>query len=254
MNPSTPVIQEYHIDYQSFSEVLSDVVEVSLIDLTHYVYQLSDFYRENLLPNPPGAYFQNSLSPFLSFDRAYRSYTNFQNQNNEAPDITNFDSLIQAKGPIYDTAGNLVVTMTEFLKRALVPSPHYNIAAVKLAFNFALFAVRDLVKTKNVFVNEDELLFKSDEWFQRPSEIRNFIEEGWHESDRHIPGFSELRREILAFIKNDSYNYYHLNLRGTSLILSKGLDSRVIEYYRMVFNHLAEIAYESPFNPNDRCR
>lgn len=50
-----------------------------------------------------------------------------------------------------------------------------------------------------------------------------------------IGAIENLYDEVMDFIGNDDWNLYSYQLKGTSLIINKGVDWRVYEYYRMKF-------------------
>ena len=44
--------------------------------------------------------------------------------------------------------------------------------------------------------------------------------------------FHDLYMEVMSFIGNDQWSYYYFKVKGTTLILEKGLDFRIVEWHK----------------------
>lgn len=219
------------LEYASFSEVLTEVKDVAIFDLGRYVVRLPKPYRDILLPEPDGIYMQGVLEPVLTFSAKTAYYTKKQYEHApKFPDILSFDNFIRSRQAVVDRNGKLIHICPVLAKDLFSKECSFNYSAIHLA----AISVFDLLQQLHRHTKPTTTLTSSQ------LNEHNYVKEG-SLKDRDYndqPGIIKLEERVMDFVGRDVQHQYHLRLQNTTLILEKGNDYRVIEYYRERFEKL----------------
>lgn len=231
--------------YYSVYDAINETREKLVIDLSKYVLRLPKEYEECLKPAPEGIYMFNEIEPILTFEgKGYFSSKQLQ-LNSSVPDLTNFEQVVNHHGPVYDNKANVVFVMRPELKRSISKQPIYNRSAIylmvisiysyfaRLGRGFSPLALglgRGLMDVTGF--SRDVLC------------TENFVKESHLEDyDEYLNAdIDSVMSKIMDFIGNDTMSLYRLSLQNAVLCIDKGNDIRVIEYTRLIHEHLQSIA------------
>lgn len=222
----------------SYNAVLFQILECFTIDLSHYCYNLPLAYLEPLAEPPRGVYFQNDIEPVLNFDHeSYFTYPQYQTDKT-FPDVFTLDHLKGYTGTVLNGIGHPVFQTNPYTINFCRETPHYNRSAIRLlfiqVFEYFSYLNRVCKPTTNVpfrWLNKNEYL--------RPEYHR--VNDTYIFDEMDQPGYHRLIDQIQAFVGTDIYHTYHLTLSNTTLSIQKGNDFRVLEYYRLIYQHMDEV-------------
>lgn len=221
------------LEYESFGQVLTEIKDVAVFDLSRYTVRLPKRYREILLPEPDGIYMRGILEPILTFSAKTAYFTKFQFKNAPGfPDILSFDNFVQAKQPVLDKTGKVIHVCPAMARDFFSKECCFPYSAVQLA----VIAVWEALGRLSRHTQPTTAL----SLHRLKPEL--YVTEGAldHIDYEDQPGITLLLEKILDFVGRDTQNVYHLRLQNTTLVLEKGNDYRVIEYYRERFQRLEE--------------
>jgi len=221
------------LEYESFGQVLTEVRDVGLFDLARYTVRLPKRYREILLPEPQGIYMRGVLDPVVVFGAKSAYFTKKQYEHApKFPDILSFDNFIQSRQPVVDKKGKLIHVCPVMAQDLFSAECSFPYGAVYLAATAVWEALGRLHRhtrpTTSMAIKQ-----------LRPEQ---YVTEGAleHIDYEDQPGIANLLDKVFEFIGRDLMSVYHLRLHNTTLILEKGNDYRVIEYYRERFQQCEE--------------
>lgn len=242
---STEVSYE-SLDYKSFFDVLSVVEEVIVIDLSKYATQVPLVILEEAIPGPEGLYFQNSIEPFYSFvnpstgERQGLVSATQAKTNPAMCDILSYSDFANTSEPVFrgdrtDKEGKLKLfcrnprAVTKYLRE----SPGELYTGVHLL----------KIEVWNQLLYRDSLCLPSTNLPQMElSESTYLTKEGLEVyQDNRIPQFDKIISRVDEFIGKDKHHLLTMKMNDCELIIEKGLDYRVVEYYRQIFEHLDAI-------------
>lgn len=222
----------------SFNSVLFQILENFTVDLAQYCYHLSPSYLEALADPPRGVYFQNDIEPLLNFDNeSYFTYPQYH-LDKGFPDVFTLDHLKGYTGTVLNGIGHAVFQTNPYTFNFCRETPHFNRSAIRLlfiqVFEYFNYLNRMAKPSTNVpfrWLNKNEYL--------KPEYHKYNDTYVFDEFDQ--PGYHRLIEQIQGFIKNDTFHTYHLTLSNSTLSIQKGNDFRVLEYYRLIYQHMEEV-------------
>lgn len=231
------------LDYKSFYDVLSVTEEVLVIDLSQHARAIPPAVLEEALPGPPGLYFTNSVEPVYSFVNVRNGQPQglvSATQREKDPtccDILSYDDFINTTEPVFrgdmtDKDGNLKLFCRNPLSvmKYFKPTPGDLYTGVHLlkieVWNRLLY--RDSLCLPISSLSSEEL-----------SEHTYLTKEGVEiYKDNYPIRFDSVVNRVDEFIGKDKHHLIRMRVNDCELIVEKGLDYRVVEYYRNIFEHL----------------
>lgn len=220
--------------YESFFSVLDEVLEVFRIDLSIFSYNLPRAFERMLFPATPGLYSKNSIEPFFLFTHTHCYYSEKAYHRNREPDIHTFEDLFKERGYVYNAAGERVFFVhSPQASNYYSGLPKVNPSVVRLLYLYIYnwFAEMNHEYPPISNLSPEELDISM---YVLPDFLEVYDPE---ENNSVFSIISDIRR----FVGNHYFNQYRLNLRGAILTIEKGNDFRLIEYYRLVFQHMEEM-------------
>jgi hypothetical protein len=225
------------LEYKSLTDVINEVRDIFVIDISQHCYYLPSHFTDILLPAPAGIYAPNRLEPIFSFENGQAYYTANAYKARQAPDIFNFETFIRSNSPIYSPQG-------KFLCRAPASAPQFfqtqcafNYSALHVAFILIYEMFSHLHSQTYVGTNLPLSALKL-ERYVRPEYLQAVLDERISH-----PGHANIAAETYHFIGRDRHSNYRLRFENTTLFLEKGNDYRVVEYYRRLFDELGSESY-----------
>lgn len=192
------------------------------------------------------------------------------------PDIRNYEDFQASSGPIFNSYGRQVFVAHPSTKKSTSPLPSFNYGAIHVAFIAIWDHFNQLSRASKPVTNipSDWLRYSS---YVKPTYLKkplykvteklsqsvqlsyglidpyanqapySYYEEGeysWNPWKNH--GLAVIYEQLIdPFVGRDLHNQYRLNLAGSMLYIEKGHDIRVIEFQRMIWEHMESIRYET---------
>lgn len=209
-------------DFYTLNQVIGYSKEALVVDLLDHVMALDDQYLSALIEPHQGIYLVGGLSPIFPHNHQY--WVKHQPRDPEL--AIPWDKLLLMREDIVDKDGQVVITRKDMLTKAkfMRNEPSIPVVGVKMAiaisqhylnakcrhnrFNFHQYKIDDLVKP-------------AFEWMIHKEEF--------------LHGFKKLLDMIDAFIKDDDSHIYFYKVKGTSMVIEKGVDYRILRYYEDKF-------------------
>lgn len=211
---------------QDLLEAINTVNETHIVDLQRYIYDLSDTSYAMFKPNPKGLYRPGGLMPVVTPDETYYD---------ERGDIIKYEDIIEHKGSVYNSSKRVVLNKTKYARR-LVEDPGIPVNVIFGAHRAVINYITSITLPRYISMISSEN--KGGYGNKIPKSIRDIIisEESDVEYDlEDTLGyiFDKLIQDVSKFIKNDIWCFYTQELTGTTLVLFKGIDYRIYDWYVM---------------------
>lgn len=197
------------------------------------------------------------------------------------PDIRNYNDFMKANGPIYNSYGKQVYVAIPATKNGTSPAPLFNYGAVHAAFIAIWDHFNTLSRASKPTTNVHEQWlhyanYVKPEFLKKPlylfdvsnnhnvvaqfgrydqQQIANYTapqtykyyEEGEHSwNPWSNPGLRVIYEDLIdPFVGREFHRMYRLILQGSTLYIEKGHDIRVIEFQRMIWDHMESIRHET---------
>lgn len=210
-------------DFKNMTEVYNHVEQALVIDLMEHVTTMDMTYQEALVDPPAGIYITGSIEPILLQDRKY--FVRSAYQDPKVPGI-NLKDIFDIKGDIVNEGGDVVLSFKDILqkKKFINFEPTVPVTALKVAVGI----VEQYIISSCHHSKRSHPTYRL-EYLVKPQYQDMVI------NDEYIQQFARLRDRVMDFIRDDRWQVYYTRLRGTSLIIEKGLDYRVCCYYEHLF-------------------
>lgn len=210
-------------DFKNMTEVYNHVEQATVIDLMEHVTAMDTAYQEALIEPPAGIYITGAIEPILLGDRKYFARSGYQNSKGAGIDLRN---LFDIKDDILNENGDLVLSFKDIVhkKRFINFAPTIPVTALKVAVGI----VEQYLISSCHHSKRSHPTYRL-EYLVKP-EFQHLVI-----NDDYIEQFARLRDRVMEFIRDDRWQVYYTRLRGTSLIIEKGLDYRVCCYYEHLF-------------------
>lgn len=222
-------------DFNSYADALTHRVDVLTLDVISDSLILEDYFLKKLVDAEEGLYVPGSLHPvFYRKRRYYRArdinFTpgpgakNFKIEN--AKHIDDLNTLKKEFDDIYDDHMSLVIDRNKLSRVAkfLTNKPSVPVVPVRLAIGAISKKISQSSKNHvPTPVSFDPINLV------RPEFLKDF------DQDDECIAFPYLMDKVTNFIGDDMWNIYSVDVKGTAVVITKGLDWRILEYYRMKF-------------------
>lgn len=233
------------LDYDSFSAVLEEVRDILVIDLKQLNLQIADRYKSCLKASSTTAeqiYFKNSATPYVSISEAQPLIGVDRSGKYK---LTSFRAFIQFKGIIKNRFGEVISNHPPYIRKKIFTSEASIDRAAILNAAVVAYQYLDLLcpqtrptcssslrKGPRLYIKPEHLLVNQEGLIE-------FVEED-------NPGIDQLFIILDEFTKRDRMCLYHITLNDTILKIHKGLDYRIVEYYRYKFEEIIAHAADDP--------
>lgn len=206
--------------FSNFDHVVqpTDIKERLLLSVVSYATLLEAQFDEWLLPAPTGIYMPGNFSPSLVPDKPY-----FVNVNGKWLQITNID---EVDLPVHDANFKLVLNayVMQNKSRLLSPKPTIPVRGIRLFQKLIDFEITSILR-----------------WCRHAQGCENRIRQEFLPEYRYSIDIGIIREcgryvthQVHEFIGNDDWNYYRTSIVGPDIVVEKGPDYRVCEWYRMM--------------------
>lgn len=218
-------------DFKNISEVYRHVDEVLVIDLLSHAYSLSDELAQTLIEPPQGLYLPGNAEPLFAKSKKYYRKSEF-GKGGKPYDVFDAKTLLKAKDDIVDSDGKGIMRWENVLtiSRFLTPEPSIPVTAVRMAASIVQRYLHTLCRR----VNHPSTITRIENLVKREDQYRI-------DHDEYTIAFDHLTSEIARFVGKDHWCVYFHVLKGTSMIVEKGLDWRIIKYYENEFRQADEL-------------
>lgn len=224
-------------DYNSISDLLREVLEIKLIELTPHVLGLEQELVDALEDGSQGIYLPNTIEPVFHQNK---KYIISKEDGKDQVYVTTKDlwDIIQGKmelpeGHIYNEKGNSIMSRSAFMRLKTYMSLG-SLVQTK-ACEAAIAVVIEQLSELNPHTHVAERHYR----------LRSLVKPGFEElieNSRYQTAFDNLVLEVMRFVGRDTWNYYHIKVNGTTLVIEKGLDYRIYQW------HLKEIKQRDGFD------
>lgn len=217
------------MDFKSLTDVLAHVEEVCVIDLLDHAVTMDEECQKALVPAPKGLYLVGAMDPILYEGTTYYAKADVvvtgdvYDFANSKP-LTDFSRLIKKPDDVYDLSGKLIISKKQLAARArfLKMEPTLPIMGMKMA----MAIVKKYLST----------LCRHTSYIHDQTKIRDLIRPEMldrYDSEEYMDSFTRLIDQLDGFIGNDYWNMYWFKMKGTSMVVLKGVDWRVYRYYQL---------------------
>lgn len=239
-------------DFNNLAEIYAYTEETLVVDLVKHALSLEEEHIAPLIESEPGLYLPGNFEPTFLEKNVYYRRAGMAMTDGRAPSILDDEETSKSKrkvkgtvvsqngtvpiadvyaipsmgDDIYDAAFNLVMSGRDLrrLSRHFKKMPTIPAMAVRMAIGIT----QKMVSTMCRHSSNGYTRYRPDR-LVKPEHIELI------NSDEYMHAFESLLDEVQAFIGKDHWNFYTYRIRGGTLIIQKGLDWRVAEYYRMKF-------------------
>jgi len=237
-------------DFKSMEEVYAHVDETLVVDLLKHALSLDEKYSAMLKDADKGLYLPGDFEPTFRQDKLYFRKAGMAMSTTGVPEIIAHEETSLAKkaikggvmdmstnppialeglskivDDIYDQDFNLIMSAKDMSKlgRHLKVDPTIPANAVRMAMGIIQSTVHTMCRhsTPGFHSHRPDRLVKPELDIDVYGEFEN--------------AFERLLVQVHNFIDCNHWNFYTYRLRGTTLIIQRGLDWRIAEYYRMKF-------------------
>ena len=225
--------------YRNFNELARVVKETLVVDLAPHALNLNPELKATLIDEEPGIYISNLLNPIFPADGEYFlvdrvdsvKYGLLKNNPQGLIPLT-FKDLFNhifnngppiGPGHIFNQKTGTVTkrTVFEHIKPMLRPAPQISVRAIEAGLATVVSYLNNLCRYTCVLSKQYVL-----ETLVKP-EFKHVLEKNDFEA-----AFDDLHLQINQFVGNDTWCQYQYRLNGTSLIVEKGLDFRIMDWHR----------------------
>ena len=175
------------------------------------------------------------------------------NLSHVTPDITCYEDILKFKGTIYDATCKPIVTLKdrtiEQLSRQSPYSQAYVDLIVKQLYDWmqAKCKIIPLGGNLHSLVKEEDAFFLYDDTLVgKAVQVDGEVE--YQETPDQLKVaqvVDTVLGELFNFVRSRPHNCYHVWLRGFALVLECGVDARVVDYHRLIHNHMQEMKDEA---------
>lgn len=252
-------LKHFNIDgYKSFADVVKDVRETAAINLKEIVLYMSKELKDTFVPEPDAIYLTNSVDPLLNFD-----IFDYVDENKKP--VTSIEDLKKAK-EIYQVFRSRtstkekeyrkVCTVNPLLLRNIKTSPEVSYIGINVCVaeayrffsqattqRFGIHCLSEFEITLENFIKENRMTYPQYTSNLTPTELSIVDNLTYYEEERRC-FMHRLNERIEAFTGDDLFSTFRLRRSNTTLFIERGLDFRVIEYYRPKFEEHERLVEE----------
>lgn len=206
----------------------SDILVLNMLE--HVGHILEPYASKYLEPYVSGLYLKGNINPLLVEGITY--YKDFVSDSQAKRDKLSFNGIpfnslaeiMQCNKDVYDSRGNIVITAKDlfFNKRFIDIKPSIPVQIIKVAIAVVLEYLNSLNKHTNV----NSINYNLNRLVK--SKHRDLIVKEYYQTE-----FINLIDKVAEFVGADSWHIYFYKINGTSLVISKTIDFRIYDWYRI---------------------
>jgi hypothetical protein len=218
-------------DFKNITEVLNHVEGSLVISLLDHVMGLEDKYQDALISPPEGIYLITDIQPIMEIGKTYYPKSRYPQPEALFHATTDIDTLLSLRDDIVDHNGDMVIRHRDLVsrRRYFKTEPTLPVIALKAAIGIVeqyLVSVSRHSRRTHPRYRIDNLVLPGNE---------HLIE-----CDEFMHAFDRLLDIVTRFVDGDHWNLYHTRIKGSNLIVEKGIDYRILCYYENVFKETEE--------------
>lgn len=229
-------------EYDSLHDVINESKSVLILDLARLGLEIRSLYKHCLKPEPEGVYVRGRLEPLIDFNKTKAlSVSNYRRQHFDDY-LKTFDDFMACPEPVMDIQGQVITTIRPSLTANIFQKTcSFDRAAIYNAA-YVVFELLKRLHPATYPTSTTKILQKLDLYlFVKPEHIGHPDEEGMLEyNEEDHPGIEALMQRVYDFVGRDYACLYHLEMKNTELLIHKGNDYRIVEYYKGVFDRVEE--------------
>lgn len=219
-------------DFQDLNAVINYVKEAIVIDLMDHVMAIDeDPYLIALNEPPEGIYLAGSIEPIIEKGKMYYPKALYPNPRSK---ITDFSKIRDLKDDVVNADGEIVLRYKDYVTKPRFFKTEPTVPSV--ALRAAVSVVEQYLISAASHSKRSHPRYRL-EYLVKP-EFQNLVIE-----DKYILAFKNLLEKVKTFVGEDTWHMYFTKVKGTSLIIEKGIDFRIYRYYEDEFKAL-ELAEE----------
>jgi hypothetical protein len=229
-------------EYESLHDVINESKSVLVLDLARLGLEIRSLYKHCLKPDPEGIYVRGRLEPLVDFSKTKAlAISDYKAQRWDLC-FNSFEEFMGCQEPVIDTQGRVITTVKPSLTANLFQKTcSFDRAAIYNAA-YVVFELLKRLHPATYPTSTTKILQKLDlHLFVHSEHIGHEGEEGaleYNEEDQ--PGIELLMQQVYDFVGRDYACLYHLEMKNTELLIHKGNDYRIVEYYKAVFDRIEE--------------
>lgn len=196
-----------------------------IINAMETIFAIDEVCGELFLPHQPGLYLNGSREPVLLFDGSRQYVKLVQGENNTLikQPVTCLNDVYDA-GHIYDPQGNIVLQVDVVRRRNFSDKPSVPYRFLELLRTIAIEKIRSLCYwNKSAKTSTREC-------------INALLLPVYHDNPALYDSIHELiwpfERQVMAYVSDNIYNYYTVDMIGTDIAINRGEDFRILEWHR----------------------
>ena len=230
-------------DFDNINDVLNHRVDTMVFDIITDALLLEDHFLDKLQDPEPGLYTPGELHPLFCANKQYYRGKDITFEDGatkkmtavSAKPITDLMTLKKDFDDIYDRSLSLVCSKKRLssIAKFLTPKPTVPAVAMKLAIG--AISKKLSQRTKNTVTAPGSYNLTT---LIRPELLNQF------DQDDELIAFPYLMDKVDRFIGNDTWNIYTVDVKGTLVIVTKGIDYRIFCYYENLFKQKEEEGLE----------
>lgn len=215
---------------RNLQDLVEYVEEVVVIDLLSHAMSLDEVLRDALNEPTEGLYLVGSIEPIMVTGNIY--YPKSQYYKPEGV-INDFNKVKTIKEEIVNSKMETVLSVKDLATKSKFfrMEPTVPVMAMKAAIGiveqYLTSVCRHSRRTHPTY--RLEYLVKQ--------ENRSLVD-----NDEYARAFKKLLDQVMDFIKEDNWALYFTRVKGSSLVIEKGVDYRIFTYYENIFKTQEEKA------------
>lgn len=225
--PSSPVAE-----YDSFTEVLIETKDVTIIDLSSVARGVCKDKLAMLYSPPEGIFIAGQIEPIINFSKGEKAFAVTSIVDGvivSKEPIQSFEQFLQHDGFIVNDRDRIICRNPKRTRHGFLAQPDISPSLLWLIVISAWDTLRSLTTLTSPRTRIQPAYLLEQNWIQ--PEFLQDMEIGFE------PSVQKMLRDLNTFIGRDHYAQYSIDVKGLSLVIEKGNDFRVIEYYRAIFEN-----------------
>lgn len=211
-------------NYTTISALMREVISIKLVDLVQYAVMIPPNLLDTLEECADGLYLPCAIEPVFKRSESYI----LSHEGKES--VVTFEQIVQ------DAAGITPLPMGDFYtsnrKAYMMRRPFERIKKhLKLTTHIPVKGCEVVIAVVIDYLNSlnDRISISSNTY-----NLGRLVKSQFHElleKNTFECALDDLILDLMQFVGNDSWNYYHYRISGTTLIIEKGLDYRIVQWH-----------------------
>ena len=232
LNQNSPVSE-----YSSFNDVVQEVKDILILDTKQYLRRVPEEFLLKVNPQHEGVYVAGQIEPIVDFTAGHVCYGVIPNNKENAVLIKDYQSFINYNGPVVNKDRKVLCRNPSKHKFGFKETPDVNYSLFWLTVSAVFDLLRSLSSYTKPFAKVPVANLYESNWVLQTEDVQsvNMLATGF---------LQPMLTKIDEFIGRDRHAVYTFGVSGLSIIIEKGNDFRVIEYYRPIFEEFDKEHFE----------